>query len=302
MGSTALAQLLYSTQPTPPEAQAPPEKRADEVPALAGLEHDARNLVTALRLCAELLGQPGVLQPDDAHYAAEVASMAEVSAGLVRKLTLLARAGRKKEIAPVERPVTDLADELRHMGGLLGAMAGPKIVVQTACLPCAGTLRLSEENLTRILLNLVRNAADAMPEGGRIRITAQRGGGASFFWMVPDDLPAGDHPAEAPETVVLSVEDNGPGIRPNLVERIFEPGFSTRRALAPWPEAQHQGLGLSIARQLVEEAGGTIRAGSPGRRGARFDIELPITTVLPITNVTPCLLSGGTISSESGTP
>lgn len=297
MGSTALAQPVPELRPRSPEAPSAPqpemEKRRDagQALALAGLAHDARNLVTALGLCAELLSEPGVLQPEHAHYATEIAAMAEASAGLMRNLARLARAGRQREIAPQETPVTDAAEALRHLGGLLTALAGPKIVVQTACLPCAGTLRLSEESLTRILLNLVRNAADAMPEGGRIRITAQRGGGASFFWTLPDDFEG-----TAAETVALSVEDNGPGIRPELLERIFEPGFSTRRSLAPWPKAQHQGLGLSIARQLVEEAGGTMRAGSAGRRGARFEIELPLT------NVTPCVAAEPTIPGGNGTP
>jgi two-component system cell cycle sensor histidine kinase/response regulator CckA len=287
MASTALTQS-FRHKPNMPEVQPPPapavEKRGGDLLELTGLAHDARNLVTALRLGAELLGEPGVLDPEHAHFAAEIGAMADASAGMMRKLTTLARAERVAEMAPAE-PVTDLADELRQLGGLLGALAGPKIVVQTTCLPCAGTLRLAEESLTRILLNLVRNAADAMPEGGRIRITAQRGNGASFFWTLPEDMRPGAEAAGGRESVVLSVEDNGPGIRPELVERVFEPGFSTRRGLTAWPETQHQGLGLSIARQLVEEAGGTIKASSAGRRGARFEIELPLT------NVTPTLLS-----------
>jgi signal transduction histidine kinase len=290
MGSTALALdrlrpgALEIHSASQPESEKPP----DAVEALAGLAHDARNLVTALRLCAELLGEPGVLQPENAHYATEIAAMAEASAGLMRKLAALARAGRQREIAPEETPVTDVAETLRHLGGLLAAIAGPKIVVQTECLPCAGTLRLSEESLTRVLLNLVRNAADAMAEGGRIRITAQRGGGASFFWTLPEEMRE-----DTVETVVVTVEDNGAGIPPELVERIFEPGFSTRRSLAPWPEAQHQGLGLSIARQLVENAGGTIRAGSAGRQGARFEIELPLTKVTPSNPPKEAIVTGG---------
>jgi signal transduction histidine kinase len=191
------------------------------------------------------------------------------------------------------------------LSNLLAAVAGPAAEVQVACMPCAGALRLSEENLTRILLNLVRNAADAMPAGGRIRITAQRGGGTNFLWTIPgraDDACA-DYGMEVwddagqwsrPETVVLSVEDDGPGIPPELLDKIFEPGFSTRRSLTPWPVAPHQGLGLSIVRQLVEEAGGTVRAATLPRRGARFEIELPLT------KVTPYLPSESSIRSENG--
>jgi signal transduction histidine kinase len=302
--------------------------------ALAGIAHDARNLVTALKLCSELIGEPGVLAAQHAHFADEVRSIADASDHLMRRLSAVSRtATLQRESPQVGAPINDLAEAVRDLSGLLAAVAGPSIGVQTACLPCVGRLRLSEENLTRILLNLVRNAADAMPTGGRIRITAQRGGGASFRWVVAqrgtqsgvqaarlsaarlrvdderaDDACAddgcaddghvdlwGDIPAtRGQETVVLSIEDDGPGIAAHLLEKIFEPGFSTRRDGGPWPESAHHGLGLSIARELVEEAGGTIRAITPPKRGARFEIELPLT------NVTPSLGQEALLSYGSG--
>ncbi len=126
------------------------------------------------------------------------------------------------------------------MRSLLTAIAGPVMEMQFACLPCGGHLRLSEESLSRILVNLVRNAADAMPTGGHIRITTQRGNGASFLWTVDeeteeeqatdylwDDLP---HTRTAGSgTVLLTVEDNGPGIPTEFLERVFDAGFTTRQ-------------------------------------------------------------------------
>lgn len=263
----------------PAQATARTERQAME-----GVAHDARNVVTALRLCAELIGEPGVLAAGYGHYAAEIGSIAAASERLVRRLTDLAQTARAREAPLVETPVTDLAEAVRQVGGLLSAIAGPRVVLQTACLPCAGELRLSEESLTRILLNLVRNAADAMTEGGRIRITAQRGGGASFRWTLPEEMrKAGELWGECggAATAVLTVEDNGPGIAPQAIGRIFDPGFSTKRKQGPWPEAAHHGLGLSIVRELVENAGGRVRASSPQREGARFEIELPLTNVTP---------------------
>jgi signal transduction histidine kinase len=256
--------------------------------ALAGIAHDARNLVTALELCADLIAEPEVLAPGHAHFAADVRSIADASGYLMRRLSALARTATLASQSMVSAPIADLAQAVRDLSGLLAAVAGPAIGMQIACLPCAGTLRLTEESLTRILLNLVRNAADAMPGGGRIRITVQRGGGASFLWTLPtagDDTCA-DVWEEAvensgPQTAVLTVEDDGPGIVADLLEKIFEPGFSTRREGRPWPEALHHGLGLSIARQLVDEAGGVIRAVNLPRRGARFEVELPLTNVTP---------------------
>jgi signal transduction histidine kinase len=270
--------------------------------ALAGIVHDARNLVTALGLCAEMISEPGALSPRHGHYAAEIQSIVKTSTQLVQRLSDLCRVAaetqekRAAAAETAEEPVTDLADAVQRMGGLLTAVAGPVTQVQIACLPCRGELRLSEESLSRILTNLVRNAADAMPTGGRVRITAQQGGGGSFLWTLNDDA-SGEPPAsylwddaphaatQPPQTVVLTVEDDGPGIPTEFLERVFERGFSTRKTGRRWPENPHQGLGLNIVRQLVEAAGGTVHAaGAPGR-GARFEIELPLT------NVTPCLRS-----------
>jgi signal transduction histidine kinase len=283
---------------------------AGQALALAGIAHDARNLVTALRLCSDLIGEPGILAEQHAHFAGEIRSIADASDHLMRRLSALARTSTLLHNRPVnDTPIADLAGAIHDLGRLLAAVAGPLIGVEIACLPCAGSLRLSEENLTRILLNLVRNAADAMDGGGRIRITAQRGGGQSFLWMLPEaaDDRCGDSGGDpgsdwwneaadpgadpsaaievagepAARTALLTVEDDGPGIPPELTERIFEPGFSTHREARAWSEGPHRGLGLSIVRQLVEEAGGTVHAGSSPKRGARFEIELPLTNVTP---------------------
>jgi two-component system cell cycle sensor histidine kinase/response regulator CckA len=268
-----------------------------EALALSGITHDARNLVTALGLCAELISQPGVLGPKHGHFGAEIRSIATSSAQLVKRLTeLCRRTAQATEQAVPEAPVADLGESVEKMRSLLTAIAGPVTDVQLACLPCGGHVRLTEESLSRILVNLVRNAADAMPTGGRIRITTQRGGGASFLWTVDgeandgseylwDDSPHGTHPVSA--TVVLTVEDNGPGIPTEFLERVFDAGFSTRAGGRSWPEAQHHGLGPGIVRQLVEAAGGTVRATNGPLQGARFEIELPLT------NVTPPLPLGG---------
>lgn len=264
-----------------------------EEPALAGIAHDARNLVAALGLCAELVSEPGVLAPEHGHFAAEIRSIAEASGQLVQRLAALTHpATAPPMVEPAESPIEDLAESVRHLGNLLSAIAGPVIELQIATLPCGGPLRLSEESLTRILVNLVRNAADAMPTGGRIRITTQRSGGQSFLWTVDQEELLSEEEAArmwgeivlgkdecAPE-VLLTVEDDGPGIPAEFRERVFEAGFSTRQAGRAWPEAPHHGLGLNIVRTLVETAGGRVRAAASPRGGARMEIELPITTVM----------------------
>lgn len=266
--------------------------------ALAGIAHDARNLITALRLCAELIAEPGVLGPGHGHYAVEIRSIADAGGQLVQRLSRIARtsghgysqgdgqengqANAQQKRHPDEEqewgaPVVDLAGGVQELRSLLAAVAGPAIVLDVQCLPCAGALRMTEESLTRILMNLVRNAGDAMPGGGHIRITAQKSGGGNFLWTVPGLEEMQDGSGQ----VLLTIEDDGPGIPVEMLDAVFEPGFSTRRGSQPWPEAPHRGLGLSIVRDLVEEAGGVIRAVVPPGRGARFEIELPLTNVTP---------------------
>jgi len=156
------------------------------------------------------------------------------------------------------------------MRPLLAAIAGPRIELEIESLPCAGRSGLSSEELTRVLMNLVRNAAEAMPEGGKLRITAQYGDGLSFVdeEQVPDARP---------RSVVITVEDSGPGIPEDLREQVFAAGFTTRESAREWPGAQHRGHGLSIVRGLIEAAGGRASVSSSSR-GARIELELPITS------------------------
>jgi signal transduction histidine kinase len=124
---------------------------------------------------------------------------------------------------------------------------------------------MTGEDLTRVLVNLVKNAAEAMPAGGRIRI----------------DLGERPEAAGAAEWLVLAIEDNGPGIPGEALNRIFEPGYTTNAqeaaASGGWPAA-HRGLGLAITRSIVEAAGGRIQAANRDPAGARFEIELPVRT------------------------
>ena len=114
----------------------------------------------------------------------------------------------------------------------------------------------------RVLVNLVKNAAEAMPAGGRIRIGL------------------GERPAApgAAGSLALTIEDNGPGIPAKRWREIFASGYTTRRKgteEGSWP-AIHRGLGLSITRSIVEAAGGRILAANRRPGGARFEIELPV--------------------------
>jgi signal transduction histidine kinase len=276
----------------------------------AELAHDARNMVTALGLYCDLLEEPGVLANPFAHYGSELRLVATASRRLVEKLAALDRGcdtnfnaaatgrGASRSIAPTPgrrfpqaasasslldrgRPVNkrneahmcwdlmpasligNLAAELLATHNLLAALAGPSIALTVDVEGGARPVRLTGEDLTRVLVNLVKNAAEAMPKGGCIQIGLR-------------ELPAA---AGAAAALALTVEDSGPGMPEQVLEEIFASGYTTRAkcngAGGSWA-VTHRGLGLSIARSIVEAAGGRIFASNRVPAGACFQIELPV--------------------------
>ncbi len=258
---------------------------------LAELAHDARNMVTALGLYCDLLEEPGVLASPYAHYGNELRLVAAASRRLVERLMALdtekhpeaarfasplgdrgrrpvqsetaerSRQARRFDLLPA-LPIDNLAGELLANRNLLAALAGPSITLTVDAEGGALPVRLTAEDLTRVLVNLVKNAAEAMPGGGQIQLSLR------------ESAAEGD----TPQTLSLAIEDSGPGIPAKTLARIFEAGFSTQAASAAgqgWPVA-HRGLGLSISRSIVESAGGRIVARNRRPAGACFQIELPI--------------------------
>lgn len=159
--------------------------------------------------------------------------------------------------------ISNFAAELLANRNLLSALAGPSIAVTMEADGGAQAVRLTGEDLTRLLVNLVKNAAEAMPKGGHIHIGLRE-----------REVAQGAAPCLA-----LTVEDNGPGIPEAALEKIFLSGYSWRSEAAEagngWPQS-HRGLGLAIVRSLVEGAGGRITAANRTPGGACFTLEFPV--------------------------
>jgi signal transduction histidine kinase len=260
--------------------------RSSEVPlpTLTEVAHEARNMVTMLGLYCELLDQPGVLSSAYQHYGSELKMVAAASRSLVERLAGLERQNRiapegaapraasawletaHEKLAPGDfregrplSPITDFAWELQSNRNLLAALAGPSIALHVDVAGGACAVALSSEDLTRILVNLVKNSVEAMPGGGRIQLILRQ---------------SQTSPSE-PTKLILNIEDNGSGIPTDALESVFAPGFTTRTH----PSAgagQRRGLGLAITRSIVEAAGGHLRAANRDPHGACFQVELPI--------------------------
>lgn len=191
-------------------------------------------------------------------------------------------------------PVANLAAELAVNRNLLAALAGPSIALTVHAEGCAMPVWLSGEDLTRVLVNLVKNSAEAMLSGGRIDISLRE--------MGLSEHPPEETPEPAPEKpagqstagfLLLTIEDNGPGIPAEREETIFASGFTShgqseshaQGSPGTWTpnhhdrnrhDHGHRGLGLTISRSIVEGAGGRITAANREQGGARFALELPL--------------------------
>jgi signal transduction histidine kinase len=281
--------------------------RGTAVRRAAGARQQETALVTGLE-AARFQALPFNTAPDTlagedipGRTGAAPSGAATTTGPVLRGSTGIASAGRW-DLMPPEL-ISNLAQELLNSRNLLSALAGLPIALTVDVEGGALPVRLNSEDLTRVLVNLVKNAAEAMPGGGTIRLGLRKrtegvegdaAGAAERGTEVGTGI--GAKPSPGCPVLCLTVEDNGPGIPRQALERIFEAGFTTRATgIAPgtgpgtaagtlsaggWPSA-HRGLGLSISRSIVEAAGGRIYATNregPGTEGsgARFEIVLPV--------------------------
>jgi signal transduction histidine kinase len=258
---------------------------------VAEVAHDARNMVTALALYCDLLSEPGVLADSYLHYANELRLIAAASRRLVEKLMmidlgdgtgldLILSGGLLPQNGFSARPTSltgslpnplpdaqigNLQQELLDNYNLLDALTGLSIGLSIRTEGGARPVQLNREDLTRVLVNLVKNAAEAIRGAGTIEITLRE---------LPDAQGS-------PATIALIVEDSGPGIPEERLEAVFESGYSTHMPADNdaqedgWP-VTHRGLGLAITRSIIQAAGGSIRAFNRSEGGAQFVIELPL--------------------------
>jgi len=208
-----------------------------------GLAHELKNPLTPIQMSLEtLLAAHGGRSPlFEQMFDESAAAMLEEVERLRRTIDAFSRFAR---LPKPERATFELADWARQALSLYAAP--PAGISLSLSLSPGLAVSADRDQLTQVLINLIKNAEEAMPEGGRIDVRARRDG------------------AQA----ILEVEDQGPGIPPEKRARIFEPYFTTK--------SQGTGLGLAICARIAQEHGGALAVdGAPGA-GARFTLTLPL--------------------------
>jgi PAS domain S-box-containing protein len=240
-----------------------------------GVAHDFNNLLQTIGGYAQLLldRDPG---PEDRKSLQAIEEAKDRAARLVRHLLLF---GRKAEM---EKKPVDINREITQTRTILERTLPKMVAIDLKLDPNLAPVMADPVQIEVMLLNLASNAADAMPDGGRLVIeTANAPPSESGL---PDLLNA---PAES--YVTLSVSDTGHGIDPAIQEHIFEPFFTTKEA------GQGTGLGLASVYGIVESHGGSIVCRSETGRGTTFRTHLPAAGA-PV----PSAVEDGRLTSAGG--
>ncbi len=253
-----LALLTDATDLKVLEAKFAQTQKMQAVGQLAGgVAHDFNNLLTAISGHCDLLLLKH--EPQDPEYAdlIQIAQNANRATALVGQLLAFSR---KQTLNPEQLDVGATLSDLTH---LLNRLVGEKVNLNLSHQTDTRHIRADKRQLEQVLMNLVVNARDAMPEGGEIRITS--GEQSHEFSLVRDraNIPAGDY-------VVISVEDDGVGIPYEHQHKVFEPFFTSKKA------GEGTGLGLSTAYGIVKQSGGFIFLTSAPGQGTRFELMFPV--------------------------
>jgi signal transduction histidine kinase/ActR/RegA family two-component response regulator len=252
------------------EAQLRQAQKMEAVGQLAGgIAHDFNNLLTVINGYAEILKLKLANTDALGRYADDIFSAGERAARLTHQLLAFSR---KQVLTPT---VLDLNELLTGTQSLLKRLIGETIEIDLHLddRPCPA--RVDEGQIQQVVMNLAVNARDAMPHGGTIVLSTRN---------TTAEEVAEDWPNMKPGRYVrISLEDNGVGMAPNIVEQVFEPFFTTK------PRGEGTGLGLSTAYGIIKQSGGYIWADSHPGRGTRFDVFLPCSSqpIEPATSAPP---------------
>lgn len=249
-----IAVLNDATELKTLEAQFVQSQKMQAIGQLAGgVAHDFNNLLTAISGHCDLL----LLRHDqgDSDYAdlVQINQNANRAAALVGQLLAFSR---KQNLRP---EVLDLRDTLADLTHLLNRLVGEKVSLTLSHDPVLPAIRADKRQLEQVIMNLVVNARDAMPDGGEIRIQTDRIEITEPMTRDRVVVPPGSY-------VSVQVVDEGTGIAPDKLQKVFEPFYTTKRT------GEGTGLGLSTAYGIVKQTGGYIFVDSMQGEGTTFTL------------------------------
>jgi len=222
---------------------------------VGGVAHDFNNLLTGIVLCSELILAGLEADSPLRRFAEEIRKAGEQGSGLIQQLMAVAR---QRAVEPCLLNLNEVVSDVRN---LLSRLIGENIELVTELADDLGLVRMDPAQVQQIILNLVLNARDAMPAGGRIIVNTRNWGGPK--------LGRDAHNQFCDSWVTLAVSDSGCGMDAETRARLFEPFFTTKKL------GKGNGLGLATVYRIVTHEGGTIEVESETGRGTRVVVHLP---------------------------
>jgi CheY-like chemotaxis protein len=221
-----------------------------------GVAHDFNNILAVIMGYSDLIMQK--LGPDDVNkgHLETIRSAAERAAGLTRQLLIFSRR------QTVQLVVLDLNDVLKDLDKMLRRLIDENIEMTIVPGEHIGRIKADSGYVGQVLMNLVVNARDAMPNGGRLTI-------ASSNATLDENYTRTHKGARPGHYVMFSVKDTGTGMSEEVKARIFEAFFTTK------PKGKGTGLGLATCQTIVQQSGGHIDVCSELGRGTTFQIYFP---------------------------
>jgi two-component system cell cycle sensor histidine kinase/response regulator CckA len=253
----AIVYVLETTGQRTLENQVNQRARMESVGQLAGgIAHDFNNVLSAIMMATDFL--LNAHKPTDPSFQdiMQIKQNANRAASLVRQLLAFSR---KQTMRP---QTLDLGERLEDLRIMLSRLIGEKVVLDVKHDRDLWPVKADVSQFEQVIVNLAVNARDAMPNGGRLNIRTANIGAAEAARLQYKGMPAAEY-------VLVEVTDTGTGISPEIIDKIFDPFFSTKEV------GKGTGLGLSTVYGIIKQTGGFIYPMSTPGKGTTFRIFLP---------------------------
>ena len=254
---TAIVYVLETTAQRELETKLNQQQKMDLVGQLAGgIAHDFNNVLSAIIMATDFL--LNAHKPTDPSFGdiMQIKQNANRAASLVRHLLAFSR---KQTLRP---QVLDLGEVLSDLTMLLRRLIGEKVALEVVHGRDLWPVKVDISQLEQVVVNLAVNARDAMPDGGRLTVRTLNLNANDCERYHAKGMPAADY-------VLVEVVDTGTGIPKAIIDKIFDPFFSTKEV------GKGTGLGLSTVYGIIKQTGGFVYVDSTVGEGATFRIFLP---------------------------